>query len=58
MSVKKQSPSFRKIFSFYEEKPEEFLDETDVESCFYQNFFDTSQSQQRIMRVSRGSNKK
>ena len=34
------------------------MDETDVDSYFYQNNFDISQSQRRIVRVSRGSNKK
>ena len=32
MSNKKQSPSLCKLFSFYEELPEVFLDETDVDS--------------------------
>ena len=58
MSVKKQIPSLCKLYSFYEEIPEEFSDETDVDSHFYQTFFDISQSQHRIVRVSRGSNKK
>ena len=58
MSVKKQFPSLCKLYSFYEEIPEEFLDETDVDSCFYRNNFDISQSRHRIVRVSRGSNKK
>ena len=58
MSVKKQIPSLCKLFSFYEEIPEEFLDETDVDSYFYYKTFDISQSQHRIVRVSRGSNKK
>ena len=58
MSVKKQIPSLCKLYSFYEEIPEEFLDETDVGSYFYHNIFDISQSQHRIVRVSRGSNKK
>ena len=58
MSVKKQIPSLFKLYLFYEEIPEEFLDETDVGSYFYHNIFDTSQSQHRIVRVSRGSNKK
>ena len=58
MSVKKQIPSLCKLYSFYEEIPEEFLDETDVDSYFYHNIFDISQSQHRIVRVSRGSNKK
>ena len=35
-----------------------FLDETDVISYFYHNIFNISQSQHRIVRVSRGSNKK
>ena len=58
MSVKKQIPSLCKLYSFYEETPEEFLDETDVDSYFHHNIFDLSQSQHRIVRVSRGSNKK
>ena len=58
MSVKKQTPSLWRHYSFYEEIPEEFLDENDVDSYFYHNIFDISQSQHRIVRVSRGSNKK
>ena len=58
MSVKKQIPSLCKHYSFHEEIPEEFLDETDVESYFYHNFFVVSQSQHRLERVSIGSNKK
>ena len=58
MSVKKQLLSLCKLFSFYEEVQEEFLDETDVDRYFYHNIFDISQSQHRIVRVSRGCNKK
>ena len=58
MSVKKQIPSLCKLYSFYGEIPKEFLDETDVDSYFYHNVFDISQSKHRIVRVSRGSNKK
>ena len=58
MSVKKQIPSLCKLSSFYEEIPEEFFDKTDVDSYFCHNIFDMSQSQHRILRVSRGSNKK
>ena len=58
MSVKKQIHSLCKLYSFYEEIPEEFLEETDVDIYFYNNIFDFSQSQHRIVRVSRGSNKK
>ena len=58
MSVKKQNPSLCKLYSFYEEVPEEFLDGTDVDIYFYHNIFVISLSQHRIVRVSRGSNKK
>ena len=57
ISIKKQIPSLCKLYSFYEEIPEVFLDETDVDSFFYHNIFEISQSQHRIVRVSRGSNK-
>ena len=58
MSVKKEIPSLCKLYSFYEEIPEEFLDENDVSGYFYHNIFDISQSQHRIVRVSGGCNKK
>ena len=58
MSVKIQIPCLCKLYSFYEEIPEEFLDETDVYSYFYHNSFDIYQSQHRIVRVNRSSNKK
>ena len=58
MSVKKHIPSLCRLYSFYQEKPEEFLDETDVDSHFYYNIFDLSESQHRIVRVSRRPNKK
>ena len=58
MSVTKQIPSLCKLYSFYEEIPEEFSDETDVDSYFYHKIFDISQSLHRKVRVSRGSNKK
>ena len=58
MSTKKQISSFCKLYSVYEEIPEEFLDETDVDSYFYHNLLDISQSHNRIVQVSKGSNKK
>ena len=58
MSVKKTIPSSCKLHWFHEELPEGFLDETDVDSYFYHNILDTSESQHRIVRVSRGYNKK
>ena len=38
MSVKKQIPSLCKLYSFYEEITEEFLDETDGDIYFYHIF--------------------
>ena len=58
MSTKKQFSSFCKLYSAYEEIPEEIMDETDVDSYFYRNILDISQSHHRVVRVSRGSNKK
>ena len=58
MSVRKKIPSLCKLYSFHEEIPEEFLDETDVDIYFYHNIFDICQSQHRIVRVSRSSNEK
>ena len=58
MSTKKQSSSLCKLYYVYKEIPEEFLDETDVDSYFYYKILDISQSHHRIVRVSKGSNKK
>ena len=58
MSTKKQISTLWKLYSIYEEIPEEFLDETDVDSYFYHNILDISQSHHRSVRVRRGSNKK
>ena len=58
MSTKKQISSLCKLYSVYEEKQEVFLDETDVDSYFYHNILDISQSDHRTVRVSKGSDKK
>ena len=58
MSTKKHISSLCKLYSVYKEIPEEFLDKTDVDSYFYHKILDISQSHYRIVRVSKGSNKK
>ena len=58
MSNKKQISSLCKLYSIYEEIPEEFWDKTDVDGYFFQNILDISQSHNRIVRVSKGSNNK
>ena len=45
------------MFSFYEELPVKLLDDTDVESYFYHNIVNFSQSQRRIKRVRKGFKK-
>ena len=58
MFVRKQITSLCKFSSIYEKLPEEFSNETDVDSYSYHNIFDISQSHHRTVRVSKGSNKK
>ena len=58
MSVRKQISSLSKLYTLYEEVPECFLDETDVDSYFYHNILDIALIDNRIVRVSKGSNKK
>ena len=52
--------SFYKLFSFIISQclPKAFLDETDVDGYFFHNILDISQSHNRIVSVSKGSNKK
>ena len=52
MPDQKQITRLVKLYSFYEEKPKEFLDETDVDSNFYHNNFDIFQSKHRIANFS------
>ena len=58
MSIKKHISSLCKLYSVYEELPEEILDETGVDSYFHHNILEISQSHHRIVRVSKGCNKK
>ena len=58
MSVKKQSPSSSKLSTFYEEVPESFSDETDVNRLFYHNILDIALIDNRTVPVSKGANKK
>ena len=54
---KSKFPACFLLYSVYEETPEGILDETDVESHFYHNILDISQSHHRIVRISKGSKK-
>ena len=58
MSIKKQIPSLSIFYTIYEEVPESFSDETDVDSYFYHKILDTALIDNRNGRVGKGSNKK
>ena len=58
MSKKKQFLSLSKLYTFYEDVPKNFLDETDVDSYFYYNILDIALIDNRIARVSKGSTRK
>ena len=58
MSVKKQISRLSKLYTIYGEVPENFLDETDVNSYFYHNILDIALIDNRIVRVSKGFNRK
>ena len=58
MSVKKQIWSSSNLYTSYEEVPESFLVETDVDSYFHHNILDIALIDNRIARVSKRSNKK
>ena len=58
MSIKKQIPSLSKLYAIREEVRQSFLVETDVDSCFYLKILDIALKDMRIVRVSKGSNRK
>ena len=57
MSVKKRLRSFCKNFSSYEKVPEEFPDETELDSYYVHIIFGICQSQHRIAWISQSYNK-
>ena len=46
------------MYTIYEDVPAGFLEETDVDSYFYQNILEIALIDNRIVRVSKGFNKK
>ena len=55
---KEANSSLSKLYTIYEEVPENFLDETDVDTFFYHNILDIALINIRIVGVSKSSNKK
>ena len=58
MSVKRQTPSLSKLYRIYEEVSESYFDETDVDNYFYHIILAIALVVNRIVRISKGSNKK
>ena len=58
MCARKHIPSLSELNTIYKEVSESFLDESDVDSYFYHNIVDIALLCNRIVRVSKGSNKK
>ena len=58
MSLKTQITSLSTLYTIYEEVPESFFYEIGVDSYFYHNIFDIALIDNRIVRISKGSNKK
>ena len=57
MPAKKRNPCLCKLYSFYREKPEEFLVKIEVDNHFHRHIFDIYHSQHRSARVSKDSKK-
>ena len=58
MSTKRYITSLSKLYTYYEEVAESFLHEKDVDSYFYYNIWDIALIDNRMVRVSKCSNKK
>ena len=57
MPIKNQLPTLSKLYSIYEEIPEDFLDETDIDSYFYHSILNITKKENRLVRLSKTSNK-
>ena len=57
MPIKNQLPTLSKLYSIYEEIPEDLLDEADIDSYFYHAILNITKKENRLVRLSRTSNK-
>ena len=57
MPIKNQLPTLSKLYSIYEEIPEDLLDEADIDSYFYHSILNISKKENRLVRLSKTSNK-
>ena len=57
MSLKNQLPALFTLYNINEEIPENFLDESDIDSYFFYSILNISTVEGRLLRLSRSSNK-
>ena len=57
MPIKNQLPTLSKLYSIYEEIPEDLLDEADIDSYFYHSILNITKKENRLVRLSKTSNK-
>ena len=57
MPIKNQLPTLSKLYSIYEEIPEDLLDETDIDSYFYNSILSITRKENHLVRFSKTSNK-
>ena len=57
MPIKNQLPTLSKLYSIYEEIPEDLLDEADIDSYFYHSILNITKKEDRLVRLSKTSNK-
>ena len=58
MPIKNQLPTLSKLYSIYEEIPEDLLDEADIDFYFYHSILNITKKEDRLVRLSKTSNKK
>ena len=58
MPIKNQLPTLSKLYSIYEEAPEELMDEADIDSYFYHSVLNITKKENRLVLLSNTSNKK
>ena len=58
MSVKSQISTLARLYTTYEDLPDSFQDESDIDSYFYHNILDVVKKEKRLIRLSNGCNRK
>ena len=54
--IKNELPTLSKLYSIYEEIPEDLLDEADIDAYFYRRILNITKIENRLVRLSKTSN--